>query len=313
MNKQDLYNLIYYYDNGILYYRANKKRAGSTRKDKYITIKKNDIKDYVHRIIYIMFYGDILENHDIHHIDGDRSNNRIENLESVSRLRHNFKKDKFSVTYKHGNWQITTQYNYNNYRFYNIDKDELLKVYESFCESIINNVSLDSYEDYIVSSRKKRIKLIADQEYLLKNYHYRDGNLFKISTGKKIGHIHSSGYIHANIRGFQKGLHRWIYIYHHGNVPENMVIDHIDSNKLNNKVENLRYASLNLNSINTIRKRKPSEHHKGGWQVVTKRSDRIYRKYFGRNKYKEAVQFCLALDEIREDEDKIKELYNLII
>ena len=313
MNKKDLYNSFFYYDNGILYYRKNKKRAGSTRKDKYITINKNYIKDYAHRIIYIMFHGDILENHDIHHIDGDRSNNRIENLESISRLRHNFKKDKFSVVGEDGNWQIVIQYNYNIYRFYSIDKDELLKVYESFCESVINNMSLDSYQDHIVSSRKKRIKLIADQEYLLKNYHYRDGNLFKISTGKKIGHIHSSGYTLATIRGRQKGLHRWIYIYHHGNVPENMVIDHIDSNKLNNKVENLRCASLNLNSINRISKRKPSAHQNGGWEVVTKRSDQTYRKYFGPNKYKEAIQFCLVLDEIREDEDKIKEFYNLII
>ena len=313
MNKKDWYNSSFYYDNGIVYHMENKKKAGYTSKNKYVTIKKNYIKDYAHRIIYIMFYGDIPENHDIHHIDGDRSNNRIENLESVSRLKHNFKKDKSPIMGEDGNWQIVIRYNYNNYRFYNIDKDELLKVYNSFCKAVVNNKSLDFYKNYIILSEKKRVKSIADQEYLLKNYHYRDGNLFKISTGKRVGHIHSSGYITAMIRGCQKGLHRWIYIYHYGNVPENMVIDHIDCNKLNNKIENLRCASRNLNSINRISKRKPSAHQNGGWEVMTTRSDKTYRKYFGPNKYKEAIQFCLVLDEIREDEDKIKELYNLII
>ena len=160
MNKKDWYNLSFYYDNGILYHMENKKKAGYTSKNKYVTIKKNYIKDYAHRIIYIMFYGDIPENHDIHHIDGDRSNNRIENLESVSRLKHNFKKDKSPIMGEDGNWQIVIRYNYNNYRFYNIDKDELLKVYNSLIvididklesEQIIESYNCLLSDDHVVS------------------------------------------------------------------------------------------------------------------------------------------------------------------
>lgn len=313
MNKKDLYNSLFYYIDGVLYNRRNNKPTGNKRPDNYIDIKSNNIRDYQHRITYTMFHGDIPKFHDVHHIDGDRSNNRIENLEPLSRVKHNFKKDKTPIKNENGNWQITVQHNYNTYRFYNIDQDKVLKLYDSFCENVINDAPLDSYKDYIIRKKNRDVKVSIDQEYLLKNYHYKDGNLFKISTNQKIGHLSTSGYCMAAIRGHGKGVHRWIYMYHYGDIPDNMVIDHIDNNCLNNKIENLRCASPNLNSINRISKKKPAAHQNGGWEVVTKRSDKTYRKYFNRNKYKEAIQFCLVLDEIREDEDKIKELYNLII
>lgn len=261
-----------------------------------------------------MFYGDIPERHDIHHIDGDRNNNRIENLEPLSRVKHNFKTDKSPKKNEDGSWQITIQHNYNNYRFYHLDIDNLSHLYNSFCESVTNDDTLDHYEDYIIRKKNKDIKVSIGQEYLLKNYYYKEGNLFKTSTNQKIGHKSTSGYIMAMIRGHGKGLHRWIYMYHYGDIPDDMVIDHIDNNRLNNKIENLRCASFKTNSINTKKKFKPVKHsNANGWIVRVQRDDRIYRKYFGHNKYEEAVQFCLSLDKVREDADKIRELFNLII
>ena len=37
---------------------------------------------------------------------------------------------------------------------------------------------------------------------------------------------------------------------HHGEIPENLQIDHIDRNKTNNKIENLRLATCKENSRN---------------------------------------------------------------
>jgi hypothetical protein len=79
MNKKDLYNSLFYYIDGILYNRGNNKPAGYKRPDNYIDVQSNNVRDYQHRIIYTMFHGYIPEFHDVHHIDGDRSNNRIEN------------------------------------------------------------------------------------------------------------------------------------------------------------------------------------------------------------------------------------------
>ncbi len=44
-------------------------------------------------------------------------------------------------------------------------------------------------------------------------------------------------------------LHRIIFFMHHGYLPE--IIDHIDGNGLNNKIENLREATTSQNAWNT--------------------------------------------------------------
>ena len=81
---------------------------------------------------------------------------------------------------------------------------------------------------------------------------YRDGDLFykprdfghkSFNTqfaGKKAGCIDYKGY--WNIKLFKKKYkaHRIIWIMHNGNIPEELTIDHIDNNKLNNKIENLQ-------------------------------------------------------------------------
>ena len=156
--------------------------------------------------------------------------------------------------------------------------------------------AIDGYDIYEISNmgnvRNKKTGLILKQK-LRKGY-------YSIGLSK-------------NGKNKNFNIHRLIASYFIPNPNNKRCVDHIDRDKLNNKIENLRCASRNLNSINRISKRKPSAHQNGGWEVMTTRSDKTYRKYFGPNKYKEAIQFCLVLDEIREDEDKIKELYNLII
>lgn len=45
-------------------------------------------------------------------------------------------------------------------------------------------------------------------------------------------------------------VHRIIWVLFNGDIPENMVIDHIDGNTLNNSIENLRCISKKLNCLN---------------------------------------------------------------
>ena len=83
---------------------------------------------------------------------------------------------------------------------------------------------------------------------------------------------------------------------------------------LNNRIENLRYATPHLNSVNRKTKYTPRRTTGNfGWEVTATRNGKNYRKYFTNNKYQEAIEFCLVLDEVREDTDRIKELFTLII
>jgi hypothetical protein len=44
-------------------------------------------------------------------------------------------------------------------------------------------------------------------------------------------------------------VHRFVYEYHMGLVPEGLVVDHIDGNKLNNSLDNLQLLSVSDNVI----------------------------------------------------------------
>ena len=89
----DRLNYLFSYDDGILYWKSHGdgyecvtgRIAGNKDKNNgYMIVNVDDKKYYAHRIIWIMFYGDIADDHVIDHIDRNRSNNRIENLRMVS-------------------------------------------------------------------------------------------------------------------------------------------------------------------------------------------------------------------------------------
>jgi hypothetical protein len=69
-------------------------------------------------------------------------------------------------------------------------------------------------------------------------------------AGKEIGSISSSGYLHFKFNQVYYSNHRVIYFLCTGIDPEEKQIDHIDGNKLNNKISNLRLANHRQNSFN---------------------------------------------------------------
>jgi len=76
----------------------------------------------------------------------------------------------------------------------------------------------------------------------------KDGVLYWRKTGKKAGTLHHTGYIQICVNQKLHNAHRLMFMLHHGWVPE--VIDHVDGNRANNKIDNLRTATWSQNLQN---------------------------------------------------------------
>lgn len=110
--------------------------------------------------------------------------------------------------------------------------------------------------------------LAIDHDYVLSAFDYQDGNLIrKIGREGEIGQVagcvhKGSGYIHVKIKAKAYKAHRLVFLYHHGYMPE--CVDHIDGDKTNNKIENLRAATKEEN----CRNQKVRSTNKSGYKGV---------------------------------------------
>ena len=79
----------------------------------------------------------------------------------------------------------------------------------------------------------------------------RTGRWTSQFTGKKAGHLASSGYVMVGIRQKLLCAHRVIWEMVHGPIPSGMKIDHINGNCSDNRICNLRLASHGQNRSNS--------------------------------------------------------------
>lgn len=117
-----------------------------------------------------------------------------------------------------------------------------------------------------------------NQKYLQSMYEYKDGFLYwrqdskrkGVRAGRKIGALSKSGYYQIGINKNVYYLHRLIFLYHNGYLPKE--VDHIDRNKSNNTIENLRSADRKKNCYNTASRKNSTSKYIGvsakglGWQ-----------------------------------------------
>lgn len=88
------------------------------------------------------------------------------------------------------------------------------------------------------------------QKRLHELFEYQDdGTLVRRKTGKPvICNMGSRRYLRVYIDGKPVSLHRVIYMYHHGALPS--ILDHADTDRSNNRIENLREATQQENCLN---------------------------------------------------------------
>jgi hypothetical protein len=89
-------------------------------------------------------------------------------------------------------------------------------------------------------------------------FEYRNGELYwKIMTnpskkliGKKAGCKSSGAYGVVNLDGQAYSIHKVIFCMHHGFMPE--IVDHINGDKSDHRIENLRAATHQSNNWNRV-------------------------------------------------------------
>lgn len=123
---------------------------------------------------------------------------------------------------------------------------------------------------------------LPTQERLRELFTYSDGKLFwkvrlnnRAPVGSKAGSFNNYNqrwYVRVDNKRYLE--HRLIFMFFHGWVPEE--VDHIDNNRLNNSIENLRAASGSGNQRNKPRQCNNTSGFKnvrrrlGKWQVEIK-------------------------------------------
>jgi len=143
----------------------------------------------------------------------------------------------------------------------------------------------------------KTILPLPSQEELHRLFEYKEGDLYwKIKTnrsmkiGSKAGSLSSNGYIVVSFNNVDYKMHRIIWCYHFGPIANNLQIDHIDGNRTNNLIENLRLATHSQNNFNNKRAYRNSKSNILGvfwckkenkWRArITKNNKKIHLGYF---------------------------------
>ncbi len=108
-----------------------------------------------------------------------------------------------------------------------------------------------------------------DRETLIEYFRYDPdtGDFFhtkkrgNMRAGSKAGTINKVGYCYITHDNKPVSAHRMAYLYVHGEIPDGCQIDHIDGNKSNNAISNLRAVPHSINMHNI---RRPQSNNKTG-------------------------------------------------
>jgi len=95
------------------------------------------------------------------------------------------------------------------------------------------------------------------QDLLKELFLYKEGKLFNKTkrrynalTGEEAGCLQNTGYRAISVKGKLYLSHRLVYIYHNGEIADDLHIDHIDRTRSNNNIENLRLVTRQENQWN---------------------------------------------------------------
>jgi len=115
------------------------------------------------------------------------------------------------------------------------------------CLILITGIGEAGNTNSMTISKKELNTLFEYREGILYNRYNRSP---RAREGKSVGSLTKAGYIETKLLKVRYYIHRLIWIYHNGEIPEGLVIDHINRVKSDNRIENLRLVTEQENSFN---------------------------------------------------------------
>ena len=91
------------------------------------------------------------------------------------------------------------------------------------------------------------------QEQLKQEVRYEDGHFYRLSDGEQVTESPITDhhrYLRVRVCGKVYALHRMVFLWQNGYLPK--IVDHIDNDRSNNKIENLREATQQQNCLNRV-------------------------------------------------------------
>jgi hypothetical protein len=258
---------------GKIYSLLSNKVLNGNNNNGYIKVSLKQIsKSYpLHRFIYECYNGKIQEKYQIDHINNNKLDNSINNLQALNAKDHNQKTMTDEVRIKQ-NESLQKQILIEIYD----KKENIIKNYIDTANSLTTklhistsyilqlarfntkylNYRLSYYEDIIENEIWKKIN---DEKF--KGYEFSNMGRIK-NTQNRItyGSHHTTGYMSIHLQYKKYNVHYLICLAFHGNPPgiynKEYSVDHIDQDKHNNKSENLRWATRIEQANNTSQVRK---------------------------------------------------------
>lgn len=204
-----------------------------------------------------------------------------------------------NITMKHGKYKVRIIYNKKTYEKRSINTlEEAEAILEEFKNTIQkikdkkdiedNNLEIIRNNDGIAIIKCKNKEILVDD------------NLWH-NFNKQCWYITESGYIKKAIDDTTISMHHIVI----GKPPKNMVVDHINHNRLDNRKENLRIVNQNINAHNREKSKSASSKYIG----VSKNKDHWEVHIRCQHKRNYYSSFKCELEAAYVYNEKAKELY----